>query len=103
MMWQLTANECCVQILSGRESAAELQLRGDASPGKPNVVHQPETGGDNTFYNQNIFLHSVDVQCGYLQVSAEQLVKYPILNMSTGQDETLHTAVLGLNHRVSRY
>ena len=46
---------------------------------------------------------SVCRKCGYWQVSAEQLVKYPILNMSTGQDETLHTAVLGLNHRVSRY
>ena len=51
---------------------------------------------------QSKIFSSVGVKCGCLQVSPEQLVKYPILNMSTGQDETLHTAVLGLNHKVSR-
>ena len=36
------------------------------------------------------------------QVSSDQLIKYPIINMTLGRDETLHTAVLGLRHQVMR-
>jgi len=35
-------------------------------------------------------------------VSPDQLIKYPIINMSLGREETLHTAVLGLRHQVMR-
>ena len=36
------------------------------------------------------------------QVSPDQLIKYPIINMTLGKDETLHTAVLGLRRQVMR-
>ena len=36
------------------------------------------------------------------QVSPDQLIKYPIINMTLGRDETLHTAVLGLRRQVMR-
>ena len=36
------------------------------------------------------------------QVSPDHLIKYPIINMTLGREETLHTAVLGLRHKVMR-
>jgi len=35
-------------------------------------------------------------------VSPEQLIKYPIINMTVAKDETLHTAILGLRHTIQR-
>jgi len=35
-------------------------------------------------------------------VSPDQLVKYPIINMTISQAETLHTATLGLKHKIMR-